>query len=183
MRGGARQPGEPRGTRGEAPDGRGSPATGRKSPLAGEKPTASAKSRRHRVLGRHGCPAHVRRHHVSTETKNETCPHSCGRSGAALACRAACTESAHCRERGKSRGNRVLVRHGRPAQVRRHHLSTETKNATCPPSCVRSGAALACRARYVLRFFFLRGSLGRPLFPPPTSWAALCRPRSKEGRR
>ena len=104
------------------------------------------KSRSHRVLGGHGRPAQVRRHHLSTETKNATCPHSCGRSAAALACRAACTVSTHCRERGKSRGHRVLGRHCRPAQVRRHHLSTDTKNATCPQSCGRSAATLACGA-------------------------------------
>jgi len=93
-------------------------------------------------LGRHSRPAQVRRHHLSTETKNATHQPSCGRSAATLACRAACTVSTHCRERGKSRSHRVLGRHGRPAQVRRHHLSTETKNATRQHSCGRSAAAL-----------------------------------------
>jgi len=141
------------------------------------------RSRSHRVLGRHGRPAQVRRHHLSTETKNATCPHSCCRSAAALACRAACTVWTHCRERGRSRSHRILGRHGRPAQVRRHHLSTETKNATCPHSCGRSAAALAGRARYVCRFSFLFGCLRRPFFLPFRSWAALCRPRSGGGRR
>ena len=104
------------------------------------------KSRSHRVLGRFGRLALVRRHHLCTETKNATWSHSCGGSDASLACRAACTVSTNCREHEKSRSHRVLGRHGRPAQVRRHHLSTETKNATCPHSCVRSGAFLACRA-------------------------------------
>jgi len=104
--------------------------------------------RSHRVLGRHGRPAQVRRHHLSTETKNVTYPNSCGRSSAAIACGAACTVSTHCRERGESRSYRVLGRHNRPAQVRRHHLSTETKNATCPHSCGRSVSARAHDAAF-----------------------------------
>jgi len=108
-----------------------------------EPPVKSATSS---TVQHHGRPAQVRRHHLSTETKHATCPRSCGRSSAALAFREACTVSLHCRERGKSRSHRVLGRPGRPAQVRRHHLSTETKNATCPHSCGRPAAKLACGA-------------------------------------